>query len=92
MPRARSVVMDQHDPAKLRAHAHRRAVELAEPYRVYSPKQRGAKKSEGYAVIYVPTDGKRELIMEGLDKDTAKQLRSMLEDAWVAGRVSAMLD
>lgn len=92
MPRAKDVVMNKHDPAELRSHAHRRAVELAEPYRVYSAKKRGVSKEKGWAVIHAPTDGKREMVMEGLDRDTARVMRSMLEAAWVAGRISAMLD
>ena len=92
MPRPRSIVMDEHDPQDLRAVAHRRAVELAEPYRVYSPKKRGVPKSRGWAIVHVPAVGDRELMMEGLDRETANELKSMLEKAWVAGRVSAMLD
>jgi len=84
--------MDKHDPAKLRAHAQRKAVEDAEPYRVYSPKKRGKPKSDGYAVIHVSSVGVRSMVMEGLDKETANHLRSMLETAWVEGRMAAMLD
>ena len=92
MPRARSVVMDKHDPAKLRAHAHRKAVQAAEPYRTYSPKARGAKKQAGWAIVHVPTVGDRELVMEGLDQEGAKLMVTMLEAAWIAGRIAAMLD
>ncbi len=92
MPRERSVVMDKHDPEKLRDHAARRAVEDAEPYRTYSPKKRHADKANGWAVVHVPAVGPRKLIMEGLDRATAQHMKQLLDNAWVAGRRSAMLE
>ena len=92
MPRAKDVVMKKLDAAGLRDHAARKAVQLAEPFRVYSAKKRGEPKSAGHAVVAVDFTGNRRMVMEGLDPETAKQLKAMLEDAWVDGRRSAMLD
>ena len=92
MPRPKSVVMDVHDPEELREHAARKAVQLAEPYRVYSATKRGVPKSQGWAVISVDSVGKRKMVMEGLDAQTADDLKSILEAAWILGRRSAMMD
>lgn len=93
MPRAKTIVMTPLDPERLREHAARASLDLFEPYRIYSPKQRGEKKGEGYAIVHEDRAGKRTLVMGAIeDRSTAKDFMELLQLAWLQGRRSAMLE
>jgi hypothetical protein len=65
----------------------RRAVQVHEPYKVFKQSKALGFTSKGFCLIYVaPFTGDRQMIMQDIsDKATARDLKDLVERAWVEG-------
>lgn len=85
MPRAKSVVMDKHDPAELHRSAIKKAVKLHSPYEVVDGELLSQEEDLYYVVYRAPLGGDRKVIAGRNKKANALKLRDMLNEAWAQG-------
>lgn len=89
MPRAKSIVMDKHDPKALHEHAIQAAIKLHSPYQVVAGDLAGS--DYPYAVVYTaPRGGDRQIVGERNKRANATSLRDQLSRAWAEGYYSSM--
>lgn len=87
MPRPRDIAMLKTTPEQRREAVIRAAVQTHEPYRVFKQSKALGFKTKGWCVIYVaPLTGDREMVMQDMpDKATARDIKVLVERAWVEG-------
>lgn len=85
MPRAKSIVMDKHDPAKLHRTAIGRTVKLYSPYEVVAGELLSQHPDLYYVVYKAPRGGDRKVIAGRSKRLNAIKLRDQLNEAWAEG-------
>lgn len=89
MPRAKSVVMDKHDPAELHRSAIKKAVKLHSPYEVVAGELIDRDPDLYYVVYRAPRGGDRQVIANRTKRANAAKLRDQLSEAWAEGFYSS---
>jgi hypothetical protein len=87
MPRPKDIVTLRTTAEQRRDAVIRRAIEVHNPYRIFKQQRADGFDRKGYCLIHVnPFNHSRHLVMQDIeDRETARDLRELLENAWVLG-------